>query len=91
MIYHSILYQHLTNPDFRFPAIVSRLATQIVAASLAVHNKCCQVFLPTAVKFHYVFNLRDLSNVFQVRRRDSGRATAIQSVYKIVQSQFKIA
>ena len=37
----------------------------LVNAALALHQRITQSFLPTAIKFHYIFNLRDLSNIFQ--------------------------
>ncbi|KAF4519850.1 hypothetical protein B566_EDAN005192, partial [Ephemera danica] len=64
-IYQSILSQHMSNLEHRFPYCVTRLTSNVVSASLALHLKVSQVFLPTAIKFHYIFNLRDLSNVFQ--------------------------
>lgn len=65
-IYHSILAQHFVNAEQKFNVAVTKISTNIVHASLTLHNKISQVFLPTAIKFHYIFNLRDLSNVFQV-------------------------
>lgn len=64
-IYQTILSQHLSNPEFKFPSVVIKLCDNIVAASIILHHKVSQVFLPTAIKFHYIFNLRDISNVFQ--------------------------
>ncbi|KAK0086060.1 hypothetical protein PV325_003945 [Microctonus aethiopoides] len=64
-IYSSILSQHLSNLEHRFPSYVTELCGNIVQASLQLHHRCAQVFLPTATKFHYIFNLRDLSNCFQ--------------------------
>ncbi|KAG8222095.1 hypothetical protein J437_LFUL000858, partial [Ladona fulva] len=57
--------KHLSSTEHRFAQIVARLAPRVVAASLAIHHKVSQIFLPTATKFHYIFNLRDLSNIFQ--------------------------
>lgn len=64
-IYQTILTQHLSNPEYKFSPILAKLAENVVAASIAVHHKASQLYLPTAVKFHYIFNLRDISNVFQ--------------------------
>ena len=35
----------------------------MVNAALAMHQKVTSTFLPTAIKFYYIFNLRDLSNI----------------------------
>ena len=64
-IYHTILTDHLKNPANKFAQAVQKVCRNIVNATLTLHNKCGQIFSPTAVKFHYIFNLRDLSNVFQ--------------------------
>jgi len=64
-IYNSILSDHLDSAGNKFPFLVRKMCTNVVNATLSLHQKVAQVFMPTAVKFHYIFNLRDLSNVFQ--------------------------
>ncbi|NXJ23235.1 DYH9 protein, partial [Dicrurus megarhynchus] len=62
-IYSTILVQHLASGNFS--EAVQKSAQQLVALALGLHWKVAATFLPTAVKFHYVFNLRDFSNIFQ--------------------------
>eukprot|EP01135_Chromosphaera_perkinsii_P008680 Nk52_evm13s1444 gene=Nk52_evmTU13s1444 len=61
-MYGSILSAHLSSG---FSASVAKIGPKIVEASLTLHKRVASIFLPTAIKFHYIFNLRDLSNVFQ--------------------------
>jgi dynein heavy chain, axonemal len=63
-IYDSILSQYLHQDGFPLP--VQQYSSNLVNGALSLHIRVSQTFLPTAVKFHYVFNLRDLSNIFQV-------------------------
>ena len=64
-IYNAILSDHLENTGNKFTFLVRKMCTNVVNATLQLHAKVSQVFSPTAIKFHYIFNLRDLSNVFQ--------------------------
>ncbi|NXK40473.1 DYH17 protein, partial [Piprites chloris] len=62
-VYGTILQQHLARQQM--PQALQKMQPQLVAAALALHQKVSSTFLPTAIKFHYLFNLRDLSNIFQ--------------------------
>ncbi|KFV07099.1 Dynein heavy chain 9, axonemal, partial [Pterocles gutturalis] len=62
-IYSTILTQHLMSENFS--GAVQKSAQQLVALALGLHQKVAATFLPTAIKFHYVFSLRDFSNIFQ--------------------------
>lgn len=61
-IYSVILQQYLANG---FHQRVQNYALSIVNCATVFHSRVTSTFLPTAIKFHYIFNLRDLSNIFQ--------------------------
>lgn len=73
-IYNNIFEQHMANPHLKIAPSIQRLAPIVVNAALALHQKVTTTFLPTAIKFHYVFNLRDLSNIFQGMLFTTGEA-----------------
>ncbi|XP_006863495.1 PREDICTED: dynein heavy chain 9, axonemal [Chrysochloris asiatica] len=62
-IYSTILTQHLKLGNF--PACLQKSIPQLINLALTFHQKIATTFLPTAIKFHYIFNLRDFANIFQ--------------------------
>lgn len=55
-----------------------------LCVAVELHKKVAAFFLPTAVIFHYVFNLRDLSNVF------GGLMLSKPDLYKTPQDMIKL-
>nr|XP_058139450.1 dynein axonemal heavy chain 9 isoform X3 [Dasypus novemcinctus] len=62
-IYSTILTQHLKLGNF--PASLQKSIPQLISLALTFHQRIATTFLPTAIKFHYFFNLRDFANIFQ--------------------------
>ncbi|XP_037664378.1 dynein heavy chain 9, axonemal isoform X4 [Choloepus didactylus] len=62
-IYSTILTQHLKLGNF--PASLQKSIPQLISLALTFHQRIATTFLPTAIKFHYIFNLRDFANIFQ--------------------------
>jgi dynein heavy chain len=62
-IYSQLFAGHLKAEGFAKP--IEKIGMKLVDAAVKIHSKTASTFLPTAIKFHYLFNLRDLSNVFQ--------------------------
>ena len=64
VIYQSIVNGHLKTA--KFATSVQKISEKLIQGAVSLHQKVAATFLPTAIKFHYIFNLRDLSNIFQV-------------------------
>ena len=61
---YSTLFDGFLNHS-KFAPAITKISESIINAAVKLHTKVSTVFLPTAIKFHYLFNLRDLSNIFQ--------------------------
>ena len=61
-IYQSILAGHLSSG---FSPDMIKVSDRVVNAAMMLHKLVADSFMPTAVAFHYAWNLRELSRVFQ--------------------------
>jgi dynein heavy chain len=61
-VYLQIVDGHLSQG---FEPEVARMGGKLVDATIELHKLVMNNFLPSAVKFHYQFNLRELSNITQ--------------------------
>lgn len=60
-IFGTMLNQHLRN----YTNELRQIGRDITTATIDLYNKVISKMLPTPTKIHYLFNLRDISKVFQ--------------------------
>jgi dynein heavy chain len=62
-ILSAMLEGHLEH--WSFPSAIRGISTKIIDAIVNMQKEIAKTFMPTAVKFHYNFNLRDMSQILQ--------------------------
>lgn len=60
-IFGSMLNQHLRN----YSNELKQVGRDITTSTIDLYNKVITKMLPTPTKIHYLFNLRDISRIFQ--------------------------
>jgi len=61
-----IIYGPIIRHVFKkFPDGIKGIADSLPFATIKLWNKVKNTLLPTPAKFHYVFNMRDLSRIFK--------------------------
>jgi len=60
-IFGTILTSHL----YQFDRKVQTMSKSLTDATITLYREICLKFLPSAVKFHYNFTMRDLASVFK--------------------------
>lgn len=51
--------------SYNFSDNMRKMYESVVHATIEVYRTICKELLPIPSKFHYIFNLRDVSKVFQ--------------------------
>lgn len=73
-----------------FDPEVAKLGGVLVDATIELHSLVMNNFLPSAVKFHYQFNLRELTNITQGLTRMTKEAFQVPSVLDIFALNFAL-
>jgi dynein heavy chain len=60
-IFSTILQNHVLT----FPIEIQRIIPNIINSTLQIYEDILRLFIPTPIKFHYIFSLRDLSRIIQ--------------------------
>jgi dynein heavy chain len=63
-IYCEILEKHLVARDYE-EDVIKGVPLKIADATIRLYNTICEQLPRTPIKFHYIFNLRDLSRVYE--------------------------
>lgn len=50
--------------SYNFSENVKKMHEAVVKSTIDIYNIICKDLLPIPSKFHYIFNLRDVSKVF---------------------------